>query len=256
MTDKHKLFEKLGIKDYDPQENITSYTELLRSPERQTHQFVYLLQGTAARIANSSYLRGEWDLCRQWSRTAGERTLEFFFGDWRFHEKHDDGRIDPDAWYNEEDADYWCTYIVEGLAWSAIGGHWDLVGELLTFPSPKIAPDPNEGKVSHAYYCGLARWWRDNDDVSWIEEVKGIRGAGSKAYHLLADTVGAIAKNDPDAAAKPLTKYVQMFLKRRDHEEQFPLAATLLWNIALHKGMKPPVPEELAIYLFSLPREA
>jgi hypothetical protein len=48
---------------------------------------------------------------------------------------------------------------------------------------------------------------------------------------------------------------VKLFVKRRDHEEQFPIAATFLWHVAGHKGLNPELPEDSAKYIF-FPLEA
>jgi len=202
--------------------------------------------------AKWSYLAGHQGPFAEWSRIAAESVVYYLFGDWKKKQKHDDGTIAPERWFREQPSALnmtWVMYLADGLCYGAAGGHWDLVDKLLTFPEPTIQPD-SDGKVARDYYLGLASWWKDPQDIAWIKEVNELRGAGSKAYHLLCDAVAAIAIGEKRSLEKVLDQYVKLFIKRRTHDQQFPIAATFLWYVARRKGIRLELPEESAKYIF------
>ena len=212
----------------------------------------WFLVSDSSSVAERSYLAGHEDVVAEWSRIAAESVIYYLLGEWRNKQKHDDGTIGPDRWFREKPSsmnDTWVMYFEWGLCWAAVGGHWNLVDKLLTFPEPSIEAD-DDGRVARGYYLGLATWWKNPKDVDWIDEVKGLRGAGSNAYHLLCDAVAAIAASEQQALERALDQYVKLFVKRRDHEEQFPVAATFLWYVARRKGLDPRLPDETAKYIF------
>lgn len=208
--------------------------------------------GIAQLSAKSSFVLGRWEECRDWCKKAAITSIFCLLGDWREKTPTEDGQIGRRAWFARFPADNWTMVLGDGLNWAAVGGHWDSVDELLLFPQPWVAED-YEGKAARSYYLGLARWWKDKQDLVWIDEVKQLRGAGSKGVHLLCDAVAAISQRDAEATASTLKKYVEWFLKRRDHEEQFPVSATFLWHVARRSGLEIELPEEIDIYLFRLP---
>lgn len=206
-------------------------------------------------VVDTYYLQGEWTKCVEWCLKLGEATDNALQGDWRYKDFREDGRIDPDAWFEKSPCLTWVMYLSDGLAWSAIGQHWALVDSLLAFPTEKTVPD-DDGRAARNYYVGLARWWKDSADVAWIGSVKEARGAGSKGYHLLCVVVEAISKKDPQTTATALQKYVEWFLKQRLHEEQFPLNASFLWQVARRQGMALSLPDEIDKFLFRIPEES
>ena len=209
----------------------------------------WFLIGDSEATSKRSYLAGDQETFTKWSRIAAESVVYYLFGDWRNKQKHDNGTVDADRWFQQEPVMTWVIYVADGLCWAAAGGHWDLVDKLLTFPQANIAAD-DEGRVARGYYLGLASWWNNPEHLTWIGEVKELGGAGSKAYHLLCDAAAAIAASNKAALEKSLDQYVKLFIKRRDHEEQFPVAATFLWYVARRKGLRPELPEESAKYIF------
>lgn len=214
----------------------------------------WFLMSDSEFVAKQSHLAGHQETTTEWSRIAAESVVYYLLGDWKSIERHEGGVVDASRWFRQQPADTWVMYLEPGLCWGAFGGHWDLVDELLSFPKPDIQPD-DDGRVARDYYAGLASWWRDPASLDWINEVKGVRGAGSKGYHLLCDAVAAIAAADRTALERSFDQYMKLFLKRRAHEEQFPVAATFLWYVARRRGLTPELPEETAKYIFT-PLEA
>ncbi len=246
---------RLGVRPNEYSSAIEGYENCSRDDKDiERSNRVWLVMSYATDAAKGAYLAGDWSTCGQWCRKAAAAGIDYLLGDWRNQVKTDDGKIDPAWWFEKPDGMDWVLYLDETLAWSAIGGHWDLVDKLLTFPRPEIAPD-SDGKVARAYYLGLARWWQDDADVSWIAELKKLRGAGSKHYHLLADIVAAIHSGDSKALAKSFVQHVKHFLKARDSDQRFPLGASFLWNVARRRDLACEVPDDTGKYLFTLPRE-
>jgi hypothetical protein len=250
---KSTLASQLHLKQYDYRSAIQQFLELENKKDGTEFldpwNVANSLMNWSELATLGSYLAGHGEIFSKWSRIAADSVIYYLFGDWREKQKHDDGTIDPDRWFEEQPAMTWITYIEDGLCWASVGGHWELVDKLLKFPQPKIAAD-DDGKVARGYYLGLAAWWKNPQNLAGIKETKELRGAGSKAYHLLCDAVAAIAAGDKPALEKALDQYIQLFLKRRDHEEQFPINATFLWHVARRKGLKPELPEETAKYIF------
>ncbi len=212
------------------------------------------LLSAARGVAEKSYLAGRFEICREWCGHVGDAACYFLLGDWMEKVPNDDGIIDPHCWYEAQPCWTWTLYLEMGLGWSAIGGAWDIVDSLCEFLTPKIEYDDEGGKVGREYYLALADWLRGND-VSRVEEVKRLRGSGSKSYHLLCDIMTAIEDGQEAQLAKAFTVYVKHFLKRRRHEQHFPLDATFLWNYAKKKGVRCELAEDTSIYLFELPTE-
>jgi len=206
----------------------------------------------AARIAENLYLSGRWSECIEWCHKTWEAHEYYFFGDWQEKEPHDDGLIDRRMWFEEEPTMTWAQYFDLFVPWVAVGHYWDLVSRLFEFPRPGVGADL-DGPAPRAYYIGLAQWWRDRQDTQGLEEAKSVRGAGSKYYHLLCDIAMGISVQNEATLKKAFPKAVQHFLKRRDHEEQFPMAATFLWNVAKHDGIILEMPEEISKFLFEIP---
>jgi hypothetical protein len=251
----------LQIKLHEYQSSINDFHKYMGQKDGTRFQnplnIAWSLIGDSESAAKWSYLAGHSDAFAKWSRIAAESVIYYLFGDWKNKQKHDDGTIDADRWFRVRPSSLnmtWTTYLNDGLCWAAVGGHWELVDKLLTFPQSDIEAD-DDGEVGRGYYLGLAAWWNDEKNLGWIKEVKELRGAGSKAYHLLCDAVAAIAARGKPALEKSLDQYVKLFVKRRDHEEQFPIAATFLWHVAGHKGLNPELPEDSAKYIF-FPLEA
>ena len=204
-------------------------------------------------VAQGSYLAGDRRHFAVWSRIAAESVSHYLFGDWRKKQKHADRTIDPQRWFRQRPSSAnmtWVMYLEYGLCWATVGRHWDLVDKLLLFPEATIESD-ERGSVARGYYLGLATWWRDARNLNWIEEVKGLRGAGSKAYHLLCDIAAAIAATENPVLERALRQYVKLFVKRREHEYQFPIAGTFLWHVARYRGLRPDLAEETAKYIFT-----
>ena len=228
-------------------EKMTDGTESL-SP----WNIAWFLMSDSEWVAENSYLAGDQATCTKWSRIAAESVVYYLFGDWKKKQKHDDGTIDPERCFRVQPSALnltWARYLADGLCWGAAGGHWELIDRLLAFPEPTIQAD-DDGEVARDYYLGLARWWKDPQDIAWIKEVNELRGAGSKAYHLLCDAVAAIAIGEKRSLEKVLDQYVKLFIKRRTHDQQFPIAATFLWYVARRKGIRLELPEESAKYIF------
>lgn len=218
-------------------------------------QNAWLLLAFAEAAAKYSYLAGNWSVCAQWCRITADEGIYFLFGDWREREVNKEGKIDPKCWFEEpKTREYWALYLEEALGWVAVGHCWDGVSQLLQFPRPEVGVD-DDGPVPRAYLLGLARWWRDRQDIAGVEEAKRVRGAGSKYYQFLCDIAVEIPTKNQATLQKLFPKCVEHFIKRRDHEEHFPLAATFLWNVAKRDGLKVQVPEEIAKFLFEIPQE-
>ena len=260
--------QMLGLRgDFSPDNAIKRYEDDLRIQQMPNLFDDSGMEGCSLRglavsvvmnanlVVDTFYLQGRWQKCIEWCRKLGEATDNALQGDWRQKDRHEDGRVDPDAWFEKSPCLPWGIYFSDGLAWSAIGQHWQLVDRLLAFPTEKTVPD-RQGRAARNYYVGLARWWKDPMDLAWISSVKGARGAGSKGYHLLCSAMEAISKSDPKATATALQKYVEWFLKQRLHEEQFPLNASFLWQVARRQRMTLAVPEEIDRFLFRIPEES
>lgn len=259
--------ERLAVTPIDPSEEMERhevYKRLLGMPDPMSHpdnlghswyRLAWFLESKADMAVKALYLRGRWRECREWCRKMGEAAAYFLMGDWKAKQPHDDGTIDPDAWFEKKATmTTWVIYLEHGLGWSAIGGHWDVVDRLLEFPTEKILAD-SDGKAPRSYYVGLARWWKNEDDLAWIEETKEIRGAGSKGIHLLCDAVAAIAARDSKALAAALKKYIPWFLKQRPHDQYFPIGAMFVWHVARRKGLEIDLPEDVDKFFFRLPEE-
>jgi hypothetical protein len=215
----------------------------------------YCLWSAACSGAMYSHLLGRWQECIDWGTKTANAAIFYLLGDWHETTINDEtGQKGRDGWFGRFPASNWTMYLDEGLCWGAVAGCWERIDRMLTFPEPWIAED-YEGKALRGYYLGLARWWKDPTDVAWIDDVKQLRGAGSKGVHLLSDAILGISRRDAQTTAVALKKYVQWFLKRRDHEEQFPVQATFLWHVAQRKGLTLELPEDIQIYLFRLPDE-
>lgn len=212
------------------------------------------LNSTSSLIAEAYYLEGAWANAIVWARRVGDALSYYYFGDWTARTTHDDGLIDVGRWFRVESM-MWTVYLDMDLAWVAVGRHWDFVDKILEFPTQEILAD-DQGPAARAYYLGLARWWRDRADVAGLEEAKSTRGAGAKMYHLLADIALGITNRDERGLATAFPKCVEHFMKRRDHDEQWPMSATFLWNVAKRDGLQVSLPEEAACYLFEIPDEA
>jgi hypothetical protein len=259
--------QRLGLKVSEYQSCIDSFDHsqrLLRSdypashPDNAGHlSWINLARFSvmdAVMVSASTFLAGDWNTCRTWCRKTGQALEYYLLGDWTQKETHDDGTIDAKRWFEQEPCATWVQCFDMDFGWVAVGGHWDLVDRILQFPQPSIGDD-GHGRASRAYYMGLAQWWADRTKIGWIDEVNQLRGAGSKGYHLLCDIVAGIVAADRTALQKAFPKYVQYFLKQRDHDEQFPMAATFLWNVAQREGIAPELADDTDMFLFRLPDE-
>lgn len=246
--------DRLQVKPLPYKDMIEMHLELLAdeypSVDWLTH--AYLLASGANRIASASYLLGHWNVAKEWSGKTAEAGINYLFGDWKYKTTHDNGKVDAEAWFEQEPSIKWAEYLSQSLAWAAIGDYWNYVDRLLEFPTPRVTSD-SDGRIARDYYLGLARWWKDASDVSWIADVKQVRGAGSKGVHLLCDAVRAIQCGNGDSVTSALKSYVEWFLKRRAHNDQFPLPAMFIWHVARRKGLTVHLPENIDMYIFHLP---
>ena len=181
--------------------------------------------------AQDSYLLGQWDECRVWSKKLCASTLYYFFGSWKSQQTHDDGKINEDRWFGKEPALDWCDYLRSSLCWSGVFRSWELTDALMKFPREEVCAD-SDGHVQRAFYLGLAKWWRNSSDMSWIEDVKNIRGSGCRGFHILCDACRDISISDNESLTENLNAFVRQFIEKRDHDEQFPLDASFLINVA------------------------
>jgi len=188
-------------------------------------------------LASQWFLLGEWNKFKQWSPTLLECVEHYFFGAFRLEEK---------------DFGTWVYKLGQGLGWGSVGGLWSSIDKLLSYPIDTLPPD-EEGQCAHQLYIGLAQWWKNRSDLDWVDQVKNVRGVGSKYYHLLADCVRSIATKDNPGFNKNIEKCIQQYYKSSRGAFEFPMAAIFLRNLAEREGMTVSVPEDVDKYLFKLP---
>ena len=185
------------------------------------------------------YLTGNWNESANWCAKVVECTEYYFGGDFR-----------------NEPSDYfdWVANVEQGLGWGSVGGYWEQMANLLTYPFEALSPD-SAGKCEREFYVGLGKWWNDHSEIEWISDLKKIRGAGSKYYHLLGDAVQAIVEENNDALNKNLEKCIKQYFKSERGDYEFPMAAVFLRNLAECEGLKVSVPEDIDKYLFHHPKK-
>lgn len=205
----------------------------------------------AESLAMASYVNGEWPEFIKWSLRTGETLRYYLLGEWMEKEPHDDGEIKPNRYFREE-PETWCLVMDFNLPWVAVGCHWNLVDEIMKFPASDIAAD-GSGQVAKAYYLGLADWWRNRENTAGLQAARETRGRKSRLYHELCNSAVAISEKDTATLGKRLTKYVELYLKQRDHDQQMPMPATFLWNVAKKDGLEVGVDPEIGKYLFEIP---
>lgn len=250
MTRKELPYKMLGIDVCDYNESIACYKAQnnLDEMNRTNNRFQ-----CGCSICFCAFGAGHWKVVHEWSKLTISDASEYLLGDWQYQKSWDGEPIE--AGYFEKSPSYWDYVLEAGLGWGSVGRHWNEVTRLLSFPSEMVVPDEDAGLTGLAYYRGLSRWWNDRSDFRWTEEVKQIRGRGSKTFQLLSDIVCGISERSTEKLQKAFPKFVEYFVKRRDHNEQFPMAAIFLWNVAKMDRMIVNLHEDVAKFLFELPEE-
>jgi len=222
-----------------------------RRSGRKPADTAWLMCTVSHDLCTGYYLRGEFNEARCWAVEAVNAVEYLLFGDWREKEVTDEGTIDPVWWFSHETG--WTLEVAGGLCWGAVFGLWDSIDKIMAFPTEKIGKDL-EGPVPRAFYVGLAKWWADRAELSWVADVKSMRGAGSKDYHLRCDVLQAISSGDSSLASKAFTKYLQFWVKQiKDCPQRLADAAAFLWHVAKRDGIVIELPDDLSIHVVSIP---
>ena len=248
---------KLGVDDevLDPSQSLETFAsvrEKISSGERPL-DMAWLRCSVTAELCGVYYLRAEWQQGQRWAVEAVTSVKYYLFGDWREKEVTDEGTVDPEWWFSNGTG--WTGQFCDGLCWGAVFGLWDSVDKLMTFPTEKIAKDM-EGAVPRAFYIGLGKWWTDRSNLSWIADVKNMRGAGSKDYHMRCNVLEAISTGDVSLTSKSFAKYLQYWINRiKSSPQRLPKDAAFLWHVARREGIVLDLSDELLMHVPIVPGE-
>lgn len=242
--------DRLGLMAQDFQSDIALFKKAKAKFEQGDRliDMAWLMASSSQSVAVTSFLRGDSVTFQEWCVLQCAATENYLMGNWQSAVPLDDGTIDPIK--HRYGTGSWGQYLEEGLAWAAIGDHWEGVSTLLEYPDERMQP-PEGGEGFRLYYLGLAKWWKTPEDLSWTEGVKSKKGAVQ-----LAEQIEAIAEKDEKKFAKAMNKYVTAFLKRKHRGDyEFPHKAIFSWHLARRAGMKPKITPKNRLYLFELPSE-
>jgi hypothetical protein len=242
---------KLGVDNevLDPSQSLDTFASVRKkiATGERLLDMAWLRCSVSDTLCVVYYLRAERQETRQWAIEAVAGVEYYLFGDWREKAITDEGGVDPDWWFAQSIS--WTDQLCDGLCWGAVFGLWESIDKLMAFPTEKIGKDL-EGAVPRAFYIGLARWWADHEDVSWIDDVKDMRGAGSKDYHMRCDVLNAISAQDVSLVSKTFTEYLQFWVKRiKDCPQRLPKGAAFLYHVAQREGMVIDLPNELSMHV-------
>ena len=233
-------------------ENYHSIHSHLDHPVAGFSDQAALLVMAAETLCEGCYLRGEWDDLRVWTDKLLDACDNYLFGDWRYKEKTDEGVIDAEAWWYRE-ATNWTEEVAGGICWGAVCGLWERVDRILDFPDPDVLPDV-DGKLIAQYYKAVAVWWKQDGEVSGLQEGKKIRGGGSKEIHQRCEILEAISNRDQTGLSAKVAAHIKFWVeKKKDCPQRLPTNASFLWHVAMRQGLRIDLPDALRQHLIIIP---
>jgi hypothetical protein len=210
----------------------------------------------AGTVAERSYLRGDWEVCAEWSRVTAELCVEYLTNHWRegIGEGNDASMADRAHGFVGLSPWEWQIFLERGLCWAAVSGSWKLIDSLMEFPRADLE-SREAADAARLFYAQLAQWWKAPARLPNANSLIELSDPKSAMYAALAEVACAIGAADQAAIADSLSRAIEAFLSDPNSVKEWPYAATFMWHLAERRGIYPAIAASHRKYLVILPED-
>lgn len=188
------------------------------------------------------YCLEDWLNVRKYAQVMFDGLKDYFFGEWKDITPTDDGIIDRNWWKITG----WITEFREGLLWASCLNKWDTVFEIAQYPDDQCRRNTLYSKEFHQWYRLLAALLRGESINKLTRYTEFIENSRKRKEKYLLSLLRAVLDKDSDRFNKILREYMKYYKKREfvkpEITEKLAIDATILFNLARHKGLNVEIP--------------